>query len=130
MFSSYVFAMYSAHFRDAAISAETSPSFDVPESVLGKRRRDEDDDEDKENREEVEPPCKRQCIRPIAVGFFDFEADNSFWVDNDEEDIRREAEVEIRQFRTLRWIKLQQEEYHWQFRNRIERWRKVVSPWW
>ena len=60
MFSSYVFAMYSAHFRDAAISAETSLSFDVPESVLGKRRRDEDD--------EGECGWKWRCIRsPLWV---------------------------------------------------------------
>ncbi len=121
MFSSYVFDILSARFRNATKSAKT---LDVPESILGKRRRDEEEeDADKENREDVEPPCKRQCIRPTA-------ADNPFWVDDDEEDIRREAEVGIRQFRTLRWVKLLQEEYHWQFRNRIEKWRKAVSPWW
>jgi len=47
--------------RNAMISAESSPPSDVPESVLGKRRRDDDDDG------RVAHSCKRQCIRPVAV---------------------------------------------------------------
>ena len=121
MVSSYAFAMFSAHLRNAVTLA-------APKSILGKRRRsEEEDEEDKENQEDIEPPCKRQCVRPD----FDFEADNPFWVDDDDEDIRHwhKAEVEVCQSSTLRWVKLQQEEYHWEFGTRIERWRKAVSPW-
>ena len=96
MVSSYAFAMFSAHLRDAGtLAAPSLKSSDIPAPVLGKRHRD-DEDEDKENREEIEPPYKRQCVRPD----FDFEAGNPFWVDDDEEDIRRD--VVTRQSRTLR----------------------------
>ena len=57
--------MYFVHLRYAETLAA--------ESVLGKRRRD-DEDEDKENREDIGPSCKRQCVRPD----FDFEAGNPF----------------------------------------------------
>ena len=43
--------MFSAHIRDAGTLAAPSLKLsDIPEPVLGKRRRDDDEDEDKENR--------------------------------------------------------------------------------
>ena len=64
VFSSYVFDISSTRFRNAMTLAGISYS---TECTLGKRCRDEED-EDKENREEIEPSCKQQCMRPISVG--------------------------------------------------------------